>query len=477
MSKRKAGSAFEIVSLGRSSYASKSAIQKLLAHIDANGLPATDDTSAQWRARKEITRAPGPYGQLCIEHQVPLAAGGFQAMSFQNPFAFLHHNCKHSPHYARVVQEALQRSPCTAANPWRIIFYQDGVDPSDGLSKNHSRKSCVFYWAFAELGMSALAHEEVWGTVCICRHSEHSKLAGQVSALFAAVLSQFFGEPHDFRLSGCSVTFPNGESATIIAEASVLLADLPALSECISCKGHSGTLCCPCCANAVQQNSASEKPLHALTNAAVSIANTSMSAFTAHTDESIRQVVRRVNFLHDELLASRLSQDEYNLRCQVLGWNWTPANLILNDRFRVNVASMVMYDWAHVYVHGGVADVELGQCIKVFYSSRSVTSFAELGEYASTFTYPKTAPNPAHLFTASANSNNSKKGTFSCTGSEFLTLVPVLHRYFTRVVAARNQHMPNVKSMIAVLTVVMMLMSVRSGTIQPDDLFRAITEH
>lgn len=335
----------------------------------------------------------------------------------------------------------------------------------------------MFYWSFAEFGMAALAHEEVWGTVCICRHTEHGKLDGGVSALFHSVLSQFFGQPHDIRLSGCSVTFPNGQHATITAQFGVLLADMPALSECISCKGHSGTLCCPCCTNAVQQNSAAEVPVHALSAAAVSIANTSLSAFTAHTDESIRQVVRRVNFLHGELLAHRLTQEEYKLRSSVLGWNWSPANIVLNERFRVDVASCLMYDWAHVYVHGGLADTELGQCMKVFYSNRCVTSFKEMGEYVATFALPKKAPNPEHLFSKSANANNAKKGSFSCTGSELLTLAPILHRYFTRVVAPRGEHMENVKSIIAVLTVVTMLISVRSGTIGPDELFAAITEH
>ena len=48
--------AFELVSLGKTSYASRSAIAALLGHVDKHGLPETYDRSAQYRARKEVCR-------------------------------------------------------------------------------------------------------------------------------------------------------------------------------------------------------------------------------------------------------------------------------------------------------------------------------------------------------------------------------------------------------------------------------------
>ena len=74
MAKRKAASldrAFELVSLGRASYASKSAITSLLAHIDAEGMPGAYDRMAQYRARKEICRnRSGDYGPLVTDMQL-----------------------------------------------------------------------------------------------------------------------------------------------------------------------------------------------------------------------------------------------------------------------------------------------------------------------------------------------------------------------------------------------------------------------
>ena len=48
-----------------------------------------------------------------------------------------------------------------------------------------------------------------------------------------------------------------------------------------------------------------------------------------------------------------------------------------------------MYDWAHVYVNDGLADVELGQCMKHLQGARAHSTFAELGQYIDRFTLPK----------------------------------------------------------------------------------------
>ena len=45
------------------------------------------------------------------------------------------------------------------------------------------------------------------------------------------------------------------------------------------------------------------------------------------------------------------------------------------------IADMLMFDAAHVYVHDGLADSELGQRMKAFFSNKLATSFKERGEY------------------------------------------------------------------------------------------------
>ena len=170
----------ELLSLGRSSYASKAAIASLCSYIRDHGVPDASDRRAQFRARKHMCQTATPYGNMVVELPVAFVDGRSAKLGFQNPLAFFHYHCRESAHYAKIVSGALRRSPCSPTSPWTIIMYQDGVDPSDGLAKNHSRKSVVFYWSFAEFGMHALAHEEVWGTICVMRSSQVRALHGEV---------------------------------------------------------------------------------------------------------------------------------------------------------------------------------------------------------------------------------------------------------------------------------------------------------
>ena len=164
--------------------------------------------------------------------EVPLADGTSKGFSFQNPLAWLAYNCKHSPHFSSLVKKALSEHPCTPSTPWNLIIYQDGVDPSDGLAKNHSRKSAVFYWSFKEFGMSALAHEEVWGVISVARYQEHQQFDGGVSRLFEKVLELFFNDTHDLMRAGVSIEI-DGSHVVIFGRASILLADIPAIKECL----------------------------------------------------------------------------------------------------------------------------------------------------------------------------------------------------------------------------------------------------
>ena len=300
---------------------------------------------------------------MVVDVQLALESGELQRFSVQNVFAWMQHACMNSPHYAKVVLDAMERHPCTPASPWKLILYQDGVDPSDGLAKNHNRKSTVYYFAFVEFGLRALSKEEIWGVVTVARHSEWSKLAGKSASLFKIVLDQFFGEAHHLRRTGCSLRFPNGERKLLLADLSVLLADMPALAECLLTKGHAGLMCCPSCVNATLQNTQAAKALHELTEAAVSIASTDLKDFKKHTDQSIRYVVESLRDSHQLLLDKKMTKEYFEEIETVKGWNWHPILIetILNPRFNLRVASMLMFDGAHVYVHDGLADNELGK--------------------------------------------------------------------------------------------------------------------
>ena len=340
----------------------------------------------------------------------------------------------------------------------------------------------MWYWSFQEFGLRHLAYEEVWGTLCVMRSTQASQLEGQITTLFGKLLSLFFGPVTDIRLTGVSIIVDGsfrGEQplqSHIFAEVGRLLADMPALKEMLGCKGHSGHKPCMLCRNATN-HSIPGRPLHLVCPEAIPITMFDLDLFDQYTDENIRETLRRLDSHHDAFLAGRMSKAEFDARETVLGWTWARNNPILADKYRLRIASSVMFDWAHIYVNDGVADDELGRCMKVLRSPRADSSYRELGDYIARFTLPKSAPSITRLFSESANKNNLRKTSFTCSFSEFLTLAPIALRYFERVVSARNQCMKWVTSMIAVLQVVVILMNLKSGTVPADSLTMAILNH
>jgi hypothetical protein len=465
-----------LASFGRESYCSQSAMAKLLKTVEEEGLPDAFSRASQYRARKALCGARTPYGPLVTAKDAVLNNGASMQVGVQCPLAFLHYHCENSPHYAKAVVDALETYPCGPATPWHIIMYQDGVDPGDGLAKNKSRKLTVFYWAFLELGMSALAHEQVWGTSTVMRTSCANKLEGGIVQLTEIVLDSFFGAPHDIMRAGVTVPIHGTQRrVTLFAVVGAMLADEPAMKEMLSCKGHAGTKPCLLCQNATNAKPSNGTPLHLFgCGYAKPITDRDWAGFVFHTDATMLQTVRKLHGYKDTL-----APNAFELREQVLGFTWNPRNVLLNERFKLKGASIVMYDWAHVYVSDGIADGEFSLCMKYLHKARARASFAELGTYLVGWTWPKARGSPMHLFESKNYKKYVKKGgSFGSTASEFLSLTSVLHRYFSRVALPRGECVDQVKSMIAVLDVLELLQAVKvGGHVRPDHLHVAIQAH
>ena len=181
------------INLGREAFVTKSGIQSLLRNVRDEGLPEAFSRRSQYRARKAIAGTQTIYGPLIENETIQLTKNRELALGYQNPQAWLYYQAKHSEHFAKVVEEAWQLYPATPQFPWLIVLYQDGVDPSDGLSINHSRSSNVFYWSFLQFGTNALAHEECWGTITMLRKPDATNIAngGGLAYILDRVVNRF----------------------------------------------------------------------------------------------------------------------------------------------------------------------------------------------------------------------------------------------------------------------------------------------
>ena len=465
--------------LGQASYCSHSGLEKVLGAIEKEGLPKAFSRSTQYRARKAMCAQRTPYGVLVEERLGESAESGGRPVSvpIQNPLAALHHAARTSASYAQLLRKAFAIFPPTVAAPWDVILYQDGVNPSDGLAKNHSRKSAVFYWSFMQFGLDGLAHEEAWCTVSIGRvYGLCKSLDGHVTQLTSIACNAFFDNV-DMQRVGVRLSLHGGSEMHIFACLGCFLADEPALKEMLSCKGHSGTKPCCLCINCVlHKQPRSEHGLHDRSDYAVSMVETPLARFKLHTDESLRATVAKLHSYKGTVGTGHFAALE-----QIYGFTYCKHTVLLQEHLNIRAVRAVMFDWTHGYLCDGLGDEELGSCMKHFRMEGSPCSYEELGKYVEAWSFPKQWGNLNRVFNPTANANNLAKGKFSSTASELATLAPVLFLYFSRVCAHRHagdeRFQTHIRSMIAVLQVILMLMAMRTGSLTAETLAVAIVGH
>jgi hypothetical protein len=141
---------------------------------------------------------------------------------------------------------------------------------------------------------------------------------------------------------------------------------------------------------------------------------------------------------------STLGITAFGERETMLGFTWNPCNLMMNTRIMLGLVSVLMYDWAHIFLCEGLVDVEIGLFMKHMHVQRTSINFDDIAAYISGWRIPSSLPRIDRLFTPSAIKNNLLNSRFSSTASELLTLVPLLIMYMTRVVALRGACMPHV---------------------------------
>lgn len=459
---------------------SKAGLGRLCKTMERDGVPTHYSRATQYRARKALCGQDSPFGKLV--YQIPLRQKkkyvrlGALNIPIQSPQAAVWHAARNS----ECISEFLSAAPPSSMDsPWRIILYQDGVDPSDGLAKNHSRKTNAFYWTFAELGPSALWHEEVWFTITLARAFTTRRMVSGLPQLTSLILDAFFSADHSFK-NGCKITLASGRELTIFADLGIVLADEPALKEMYNNKGHAGSKCCMLCLNAVQHKRPGGAPgLWQSCDNLLSIAEPCVEKFIPQTDETLVAIVRRLKDYKSRLNKTQLQKKEL-----ALGFNYTRYDCI--DRAPALgslTASKVMYDWVHSFICDGAVDSEFGQLMWTLRRAKSRCTYAELRQYCNAWRWPKYFGSSfaARLFSETAAENNYDKKSFSSTASEFLSLAPVLYCFMLRVTMKRHAADADLKlklkSFCTGLQIVLMLMWMKYSPLDPTALSKFIKNY
>ena len=238
-------------------------------------------------------------------------------------------------------------------------------------------------------------------------------------------------------------------------------------------KGHSALRPCWCCANVVLRKFFTRR----MSANFVDHTCIHRASVVFHTAQSFRDTSLRLEDVGLHSGPGALHELEITH-----GVRWVPNGLLYATALNITPLNQ-MLDWCHVYLCGGLVDVELGLLMAQLRRSHAPTSYAALGQYVALWKWPKQYGRHGTSFAELFNKKNAKANleseSFSSSASELLSLIPVLELYFDRVAKGQGVFVEGVTSILLVFNVVDLLQSTRSrnSTVTGAALAAAIQVH
>ena len=447
-----------LASLSKKARVSQSGTAILLDDVKREGLPSSFSRGSQYRARKETCAETTPYGKLVV----PFEFEGLK-IGVQNPFAFLYKCTSESPAFAdHMLPLLISGAIC------KNIFYADGITPSDALIKHDKRSVWAVYWSLLDFGITVLGVEEVWMTLTVVRSKKLAEIAGGLSRLLRRLLEEFFfkSDGNNFESTGMFLKLCGQERSypkPLLANYYCTIADEPALKEMFMAKGHAGKKPCLLCMNVILARFFVERMKRNF------IPHTAIGGFKHHTDASIRLVKDKLS-----TAGSPGTLEELEI---IHGFNYHPDSLSCSPH--VGVASSLMWDWFHCYLEDGLIDNEFGELMCALKASASPFNYEACRIYVSHWSWPKAvhSPDVDELLGKRAAKNYLKSAHFSSSGSDLLSLAPVLALFLLLNVLPSGCCTRQVESMLAAFDVLELLLSIKALEVTGDVLHSFIVRH
>ena len=144
-------------------------------------------------------------------------------------------------------------------------------------------------------------------------------------------------------------------------------------------KGHSALRPCWCCANVILRKYFTGR----MQSNFVDHTCIDKQSVVLHTASSFRAILPRL-----ETAGLHAGADALHELVIVHGVRWVQNGLLYSEELRITPLHQ-MLDWCHVYLCGGLADVELGLLMSRLWKSKAPTSYAVLGRYMALWSWPK----------------------------------------------------------------------------------------
>ena len=452
-------------------YMSHTALSSVLGMARRGELPPVGSRTMIRSARDNAALQMTPYGSLTTAVHVTKAAAGAGTIpidvSHFMPSLWTAAGCKY---FSLLLNDAYTKKPCTRADPWHLVVYNDGVTPGNVLRQANSRKLDAIYFTLLELGPAALCKEDVWLTSAIMSLSAINIVAGGAAQVLGELLAAGFAVGGtNMHLSGFNVRLHDGTNKRLFIRMGGLLADELALHLMWQCKGAQGTKMCLLCLdvyNTAWIGAGADPDIL-----------TYDKVFTEgqcrlHTAATHAEVLRRLG-VHK----GTLTQDAFKNKESELGFTHSSYNLLTDPRLVgiVNAVDHTLFDWAHCVLQG-VLGILVYIYLLALSPALSRASFVQFGEYMQSWTWPRRLESRAvgkDVFSSKRMTSHVDAKRVKFTMSEALSFIPVFRHWVAEVASVSRPDLgPLHDCVLSFLLFAQMLISSVRYSVDPDDVAR-----
>ena len=400
---------------------SASALSGVILDIEKHGLPELHCKKHVQEAREITLRDHTAYGPLLQTTNVICKDDSTKPLLHVNFLTLLQAMFGQGGGMTNLIKRTLERHPCSADRPWGLIFYNDEVVPGNVLSADTSRKVQCVYVSFKQFGPVALSSEESWFAILACRSSSVSELHAGMSQVTAALLKAILHpESCDPKVSGFLLKDKDGNTFRIHYRLEAFLQDGAAQKAIWNLKGDAGSKFCIFCQNLVTEKSGMQ---HEEGTDILVAGQWDLTKIQQATDLEIKGTMAR---LVEQ--SGKLNKVDFGLWQQAVGWNYNTYAMLhcpeLCDDLKP--VSQFLHDYMHCFLVCGIfqtimylllaaIESELGPIYPVFEQCLGNWKLPAIR-----------SSNLATLFSKKRQTANKIACTFKSTGSEALSLLPLI---------------------------------------------------
>ena len=367
--KRKSSSSIEY---GRTSHLTARALAGVFSDIRRLGLPNATSRSSVARDRQRLALSQTPHGSGIQSTNAVGVHGNEVSIPFQHPVAFLWAACEHCESFRTFLSEVLD----SCDGRLSIIYHSDEIDCGRATADVKTREILAAYWSVREFGPFILSQEDAWFCMLSLRTETVGRIKSGMQQLTSLMLKQL-----TVPLENGGVVFhvPNGRSLVLTGRLVMVLQDEKAHKTCFGCKGASGTKFCCMCKRYVNIDSSF---LPDPSGFCLKGNSFPLDESQLHTDDTVRAVLARLKEVSDSGDARKLTELSQNF-----GFSYSELSPIVGPDVRLDLISVMGWDWMRCYFLSGVFSNELTALTKAL--DTHGLGIEQIRGYCQLFVWPK----------------------------------------------------------------------------------------